>query len=69
MVCLALSVNLRAAEYCRAQRRGLLPVAEAFGVLTSTDALRNPISVVRSEETYGKLTRLSSFPTSTYILL
>jgi hypothetical protein len=45
MVCLALSVNLRAAEYCHAQYRGLPSVAEAFGVLTSTDALRNPITV------------------------
>jgi hypothetical protein len=45
MVCLGLSVNLRAAEYCRAQHRGLPSVAEAFRVLKSTDALRNPISV------------------------
>jgi hypothetical protein len=45
MVSLALSVNLRDAEYCRAQHRGLPSVAKAFGVPMSTDALRNPISV------------------------
>ena len=45
MVSLALSVNLRAAEYCRAQTQGLPSVAKAFGVLMSTDVLRNPISV------------------------
>ena len=47
MVSLALSVNVRAAEYCRAQNRGLPSVAKAFGALMSTDALRNPISIER----------------------
>ena len=47
MASLALSVNLRAAEYCRAQNQGLPSVAKAFGALMSTDALRNPISTER----------------------
>ena len=41
MVSLALSVNLRDAEYCRAHHRGLPSVANPFGVLMNTDALRN----------------------------
>lgn len=44
---MALSVNRRAAEYCRAQHRDLQSVAEAFEVLMSADALRNPIRVER----------------------
>jgi hypothetical protein len=42
-----LAVNLTAAEYRRAQSRNLPSVPEAFGVLVSVDALRNPISVER----------------------
>jgi hypothetical protein len=59
MVCLALSVNLRAAEYCRAQHRGLPSVAEAFGVLKSTDALRNPISVEKLQGPCVVITAIS----------
>jgi hypothetical protein len=47
MARLALSVNLTAAEYRRAQPRNLPSVPEAFAVLVSVDALRNPISVER----------------------
>ena len=40
-------MNLTAAEYRRAQPRNLPSVPEAFGVLVSVDALRNPISIER----------------------
>jgi hypothetical protein len=58
MVCLALAVNLRA-EYCRAQHRGSPSVAEAFGALKSTDALRNPISVGKLQGPIVMITALT----------
>ena len=47
MARLALSVNLTAAEYRRAQPRNLPSVPEAFRVLVGVDALRNSISIER----------------------
>jgi hypothetical protein len=60
MVSLALSVNLRAAECCRAQNQGLLFVAKAFRLLMSIDALRNPISVEKLQGPIVIITAVSS---------
>ena len=59
MARLALSVNLTVAEYRRVQLRNL-PVPEAFGVLVSVDALRNPISVERLQGPIVMITAATS---------
>jgi hypothetical protein len=64
MVSLALSVNLRAAEYCRAQNQGLPSVSKAFGVLMSTDALRNPIRVEKLQGPIVMMTAVTDTDTT-----